>query len=332
MEGITRSLGQMIGGNQLQVATVAARESQEVSAVGSERGEPEDPEIRTRGVRLERSPEEGVPQARRPRLRQVYCETCCLRVETYHHLLKCCGCRNWVHEGCLELLDIGTSWHADMCLTCKFKVTRMLRVVSAVEFGQGRIWNQDEWFETLQHKLSVGTGYGISGSKDMNELELFMARAIMNGLRYRKDLIAVTPTDGVGGGSEGSVQGGPTPIAAPAVPQEEVQPDGASRLRPVAEWPQQGVMDSGREVIQNAGVSDLAGRTGVRIERDVRDHEGQQGSGPRSRAESYHSTNSAQRDQRVAELERKVERFVRELETRGEGPPHERPQQHDVSF
>ena len=47
MEGITRSLGQIIGGNQLQVATVAARESQEVNSVGSERGETEGPEIRT---------------------------------------------------------------------------------------------------------------------------------------------------------------------------------------------------------------------------------------------------------------------------------------------
>ena len=94
MEGVTRSAGQMFGGNQLQGTTVAARESQVVSAVGSERGELEDPEVRTRRVRSERSPEEGVPQARRPRLRQVYCETCCLRVESYHHFLKCCGCRN----------------------------------------------------------------------------------------------------------------------------------------------------------------------------------------------------------------------------------------------
>ena len=219
MEGLTRSLGQMIGGNQLQVATLEAQGSRELSAVGSEGGDQENPEVRTRGVRMERSPDEGVPQARRPRLRQISCETCCLRVENYHHLLKCCGCRNWVHEGCLEVFDIGTSWHADVCLTCKFQVTRMLRVVSAVEFSQGHRWNQDEWFETLQHKLSVGIGYGISSNKDLNELELFMAKAMMNGLRLRKDPIAVTPTDGVGGGSEGSVQGGPTPIAEPTVPQ-----------------------------------------------------------------------------------------------------------------
>ena len=216
MEGLTRSLGQMLGGNQLQVATLAAQESQEVSAAGSEGGDQENPEVRTRGVRMERSPDEGVPQARRHRLRQISCETCCLRVENYHHLLKCCGCRNWVHEGCLEVLDIGTPWHADVCLTCNFQVTRMLRVVNAVEFSQGHRWNQYEWFETLQHKLSVGIGYGISGNKDMNELEFFMAKAILNGLRYRKDPIEVTPTAGVGEGSQGSVQGGPTSIEQPS--------------------------------------------------------------------------------------------------------------------
>ena len=78
-------------------------------------------------------------------------------------------------------------------------------------------------------------------------------------------------------------------------------------------------MDSGREVRQNAEESDLAQRTGVRMERDVRDRGGQQGRRLRSRAESYHSANSAQRDQRVAELERQVQKLSRALEMRG--PP-----------
>ena len=103
--------------------------------------------------------------------------------------MKCHGCRNWIHEGCVELMDIGTSWNADMCLTCKFKATRMLRVVSAVEFSQGHNWNQDEWFVTLLHKLSEGSGCGISRNKDLNELEIFMASAIIDGLRYRPDLM-----------------------------------------------------------------------------------------------------------------------------------------------
>ena len=50
------------------------------------------------------------------------------------------------------------------------------------------------------------------------------------------------------------------------------------------------------------------------MERDVRDHGGQQGSRPRSRAESYHSAHSAQRDQRVEDLECQVERLIKELE------------------
>ena len=113
-----------------------------------------------------------------------------------------------------------------------------------------------------------------------------MARAIIHGLRYWQDLIEVTPTDGVGEGSEVSEEppGGPTPIAQPAVPQEAVQPQGASSSRPAAERPQYYRMDSGQEVIQNAEEVDLGYRTGARMERDARYLGGQQGSRPRSRA------------------------------------------------
>ena len=116
----------------------------------------------------------------------------------------------------------------------------------------------------------------------------------------------------------------PTPIAELAVPQEAVQPEGASKSRPAAERPQYYRMDSGQEVTQNAEVADLGGRTGVTVERDARDLGDQQGSRPRSRAESYHSATSAQRDERVAELERQVAKLCRELELRGP-PPQERP-------
>ena len=141
----------------------------------------------------------------------------------------------------------------------------------------------------------------------------------MNGLRYRKDPIEVTPTAGVGGGSQGSVQGGPTLIAEPAVPQEVGQTDATSSFRPF-ENAQYNVMDSGREVRQNAEESDLAQRTGVRMERDVRDLGGRQGSGPRSSAGSFHSARNAQRDQCVADLEGQIDRLLKDLERR------ERPQ------
>ena len=176
MERLTRNLGRMIGDNQLQRTTDAAWESQGLSASEGERGGPQHPGVRAKGVMSERSPEEGVPQVRRPRLRQVGCETCCLRLEQYQRLLQCHGRRNWIHEGCVEQLDIGTSWHADMCLTCKFKATRMLRVVSAVELSQGHSWNQDDWFVTLLNQLSEGSGYGASRNKDLNELEICMAK------------------------------------------------------------------------------------------------------------------------------------------------------------
>ena len=206
----------------------------------------------------------------------------------------------------------------------------MLRVVGAIEFNRGHRWNQDEWFETPKHMLSVGMGYGVSRIKDKDELELWMAKPIMNGLSIRSDPDAVTPTAGVEEGSHGSEQGGPTPIAQPRVPQRMGQTDSTSSLRPFADA-QYNVMDSGRGVRQNAEDSDLDQRTGVRIERDVRDLGGQQESGPRSRAGSFHSARSAQRDQRVADLESQMEGLIKELERR-ERPQPERHHGDEVSF
>ena len=81
-----------------------------------------------------------------------------------------------------------------------------------------------------------------------------MARAIIDGLRYWQDPIEVTPTDEADEESEESSSksdeppGVPTPIAEPAVPQEAVQPEGASSSRPAAERPQYYRMDIGQEV------------------------------------------------------------------------------------
>ena len=71
----------MIGDNQLQGTTDAAWESQGVSASEGERGGSQHPGVRTGEGMSERRPEEGVPQAGRPRLRQIGFETCCLRLE-----------------------------------------------------------------------------------------------------------------------------------------------------------------------------------------------------------------------------------------------------------
>ena len=108
------------------------------------------------------------------------------------------------------------------------------------------------------------------------------------------------------------------------------QTDATSSFRPFADA-QYNVMDSGRGVRQNAEYSDLDQRTGVRIERDVRDLGGQQESGPISRAGSFHSARSAQRDQRVADLESQMEGLIKELERR-ERPQPERHHGDEVSF
>ena len=145
--------------------------------------------VRQRGVGTEPYSHEGVSQAERPRQRQIGCETCSLSFEPYHRRTKCSGCSLWTHEECTERLDIGTRWHADMCLSCQQKVTRKLRVVSAIELRRGNRWDQDHWFSFLLDYLVIGTGYGESRNKDLNELEIFLAKAIMNGLRYRQDVL-----------------------------------------------------------------------------------------------------------------------------------------------
>ena len=105
----------------------------------------------------------------------------------------------------------------------------MLRVLSAVESTQWHRWNEEEWFGTFLNQLNEGLGYGRSRNEDLNELEIFMARAIMDGLRYWQDPIEVTPTDEADEESEEESSrksegppGVPTLIAEPAVPQEAV--------------------------------------------------------------------------------------------------------------
>ena len=115
---------------------------------------------------------EGVSQAERPRQRQIGCETCSLSFEPHHRRTKCSGCLLWTHEECIERLTIGTRWHLEVCLSCQHKVTRKLRVISAIELRRGNRWDQDEWFSYLLGYLVIGTGYGESRNKDLNELEI----------------------------------------------------------------------------------------------------------------------------------------------------------------
>ena len=141
MEGVARSLGRTTENNEFQRILDTARESpgssanldgQGTSLLFGRRGSPHR-EVRARAVISERRAEEGASRPERPRYEDLLCETCCLRLERYQQVSHCRGCGNWTHQGCVEQLDIGASWHAEMCLTCKHKEARWLRVVSAVE-------------------------------------------------------------------------------------------------------------------------------------------------------------------------------------------------------
>ena len=114
---------------------------------------------------------ESVSIAERPRQRQIGCETCGLSFEPHHRRTKCHMCSLWMHEECTEQLNIGTKWHAEMCLSCQQRATRKLRVISAIELRRGNRWDQDGWFKYFLDYLVIGTGYGESRNKDLNELD-----------------------------------------------------------------------------------------------------------------------------------------------------------------
>ena len=144
-------------------------------------------EVRQHGVREDSLRGEGVSLVDRPRHRQLSCETCSLRLEPNQNRVQCSACRFWIHERCVERLKFGTSFQATMCLICKQKAVRMIRVVDTVESSQGQRWDQDEWFERLLVAVRVGSSYAISNNTDLNKLELFMANALVNGLQYQQE-------------------------------------------------------------------------------------------------------------------------------------------------
>ena len=139
-------------------------------------------EVRQHGVREDSLRGEGVSLVDRPRHRQLSCETCSLRLEPNQNRVQCSACSFWIHERCVERLKIGTSFQANMCLTCKQKAVRMIRVVDSVELSQGLRWDQDEWFEKVLVAVRVGSSYAISNNIDLNKLEFFMVNALVNGL------------------------------------------------------------------------------------------------------------------------------------------------------
>ena len=185
MERISNSrLGRLILGDNpvspVQTAADAGQGSAIVSVGVGERSVPQPAQhaSRSSGPNVY----EGVPVAGRPRHQQISCETCNQGLEPDQRQVKCHVCQAWMHDGCVEVLHMGSKWNADMCLTCQQTLTRQLKVISAIELKKGHHWDQDEWCKNLQEFVRVGTGYGESRNRDLNELELTLGRALQSGL------------------------------------------------------------------------------------------------------------------------------------------------------
>ena len=149
----------------------------------------------------------------------------------------------------------------------------MLRVANAVELSQGRMWDQDAWFDDLLVAVQFGTSYAVSSNKDLNELEMFMVRAVLNGLTYRQEMSERDQAEDVGERqSEVTEQasGEPTPIARPAA------------LRDI-------------ERDREASSSRVDGNNRMDVDPDVPVRE-QPETDPRPREDSYHSARSNLRE------------------------------------
>ena len=171
MERVARSLGRTTENNEFQRILDTARESPGLSAnldgqgtslLLGRRGSPHR-EVRTRAIISDRRAEEGASRPERPRYEDLPCETCCQKLEVYQALSQCSGCGKWTHRGCQEQLDIGTTWHAEMCLSCKQRVTRWLRIVNAIESNQWRSWSEYDWFRAFLNQLNSGLRLGNPG-------------------------------------------------------------------------------------------------------------------------------------------------------------------------
>ena len=123
MDRVVRSLGRIMSDNHNSRASGADRESSGVNAGMGERPAPQPFDVRPRGFGVESHSHEEVSIAERPRQRQIGCETCGLSFEPHHRRIKCHMCSLWMHEECIETLDIGTKWHAEMCLSCQQRST-----------------------------------------------------------------------------------------------------------------------------------------------------------------------------------------------------------------
>ena len=160
---MSKRIGRLILGDTPLSPMAQANQPEQASASASaETGGQCVPPQPTQGfVAFEPRTSEGVSVADRPRQRQVGCETCGQSLEPYEDKVRCSVCNLWIHVGCVEILSIGYSWRAEMCLACQQKSTRKRRVIKALELRRGSQWDGDQWFRDLQVNVRNNGEYGI---------------------------------------------------------------------------------------------------------------------------------------------------------------------------
>ena len=102
---------------------------------------------------------EGVPLADRPTHQQVSCMTCNMSLQEHERHQICPVCTSWIHTHCVEVLDIGVMFRADMCLSCQQDIVRRLKAISAMERRRGTNWDQDIWFGVLRDLVERNAGF-----------------------------------------------------------------------------------------------------------------------------------------------------------------------------
>ena len=125
-EQVSKRIGRLILGDTPPSPMAQAKEAGQGSAQASAAiGEQQVPQQSAQGsTMLESRTFDGVSVADRPRQKQIGCETCGQSLEPHDARIRCNVCNLWIHDGCIEVLSIGYSWRAEMCLACQQRATR----------------------------------------------------------------------------------------------------------------------------------------------------------------------------------------------------------------
>ena len=247
----------------------------------------------------------GVPVAKRSPHRQMRCTTCNQTLDDEEPMLKCHVCSSWMHDTCVEVLRIGQIWKADMCLDCQQTMNKQLKVIRAQEKRKAKHFDPDQWFSDFKASVEAGADHGATRNRDLNEVEIALARALISGLHAYKDNRPASTTDGDTANTDDLREqpGEPTPIATATGPFIGEPPQTAASSAAPADDPPSSRQDADRQPQEEMSQASLGQRTGLREERDTRPPQGQGDTQPVHRPASLHSSRSDQREERMSAIE-----------------------------